>query len=179
MATTGRHRAASSFLWLPVMVSALLGLALGAGITTVAGGSDGAATEPATNPAPAPPPPSTPPSPGLRPAGSIGFAESALGPDGLSVTALPPEKVKGGVRLTIALVNNTGDPITIDTGEVGPHEPRFDGATVPMIITPEKKKLMVGEGYTYQCVIRLPTMDAGQLAFGLGAVTVTGQAAGD
>lgn len=176
MATTGRHHTSSSFLWFPVMVSALLGVTLGAVITTVAGG---AGTEPGTNQAAVPLTTPTPSSTMGHPVGSIRFAEPATGPAGLSLTALPPEKVKGGVRLTIALVNNTGVPITVDTGELGPRNPRFNGAKVPMTMTSAKKKLTAGESYTYQCVIRLPTMDVGQLAFALGAVTVTGQAAGD
>ncbi|MGH3930735.1 MAG: hypothetical protein ACRDTF_12235, partial [Pseudonocardiaceae bacterium] len=121
----------------------------------------------------------TPPSTIANPIRSVGFAESTTGPAGLSLTVLPPEKVKGGVRLTIALVNNTRAPVIVDTAELGPHEPRFDGATVPMTMTPATKKLMPGEGYTYQCVLNLPTMDVGELAFTLGAVTITGQAAGD
>ena len=79
---------------------------------------------------------------------SIGFGEPTTGPADLSLTVLPPEKVKGGVRLTIALVNTTDAPITVDTDELGPHEPRFDGATVPMTMTPATKKLVPGEGYT-------------------------------
>jgi hypothetical protein len=171
--TTGRHRTSSSVLWFPVIVSALVGVTLGSGVTAVAGGSG---TEPVSNQAVAP---FSTPTPSSRPVGSIGFAEPATGPAGLSLTVLPPEKIKGGVRLTIALVNNTGAPITVDTGELGPHDLRFNGATVPMTMTPTKKKLMPDEGYTYQCVIQLPTMDVGQLAFALDAMTVTGQAAGD
>jgi len=176
VATTGRHRASSSVVWLPIMVSALLGVLLGSWVTALA---DGPGTEPITNQAAEPSPTPTPPSTIANPIRSIGFAEPTTGPADLSLTVLPPEKVKGGVRLTIALVNNTGAPVTFDTAELGPHEPRFDGATVPMTMTPATKKLMPGEGYTYQCVVNLPTMDVGELAFILGAVTITGQAAGD
>jgi hypothetical protein len=95
------------------------------------------------------------------------------------LTVLRPEKVKGGVRFTIALANNTDAPIVVNTGKLGPHDPSFNGAPVPVIMTPATKKLMPGEGYTYQCVIKLPTMNVGRLAFGVGPVTVAGQAAGD
>lgn len=95
------------------------------------------------------------------------------------MTVLTPEKVKGGVRLTVALANTTNAAIIVDTGELGPHDPSFNGAPVPMTMTSTTKKLAPGEGYTYQCVIKLPTMDAGQLAVAVGPVTVTGRTAGD
>ncbi len=97
----------------------------------------------------------------------------------MSLTVLRPEKVKGGVRLTIALANTNNIPITVDTGALGPHDPRFNGATVPMTMDSVRKKLVPGEGYTYQCVFTLPTMDVGQLAFVIGPISVSGQAAGD
>ncbi|MGH3915886.1 MAG: hypothetical protein ACRDTC_21130 [Pseudonocardiaceae bacterium] len=176
MATTGRHRAPSSVVWLPVIVSALLGVLLGSWVTAAAGGSEAKPiTYETTAPSPVPGPASTT----ANPVTSIGFAEPAVGPAGLSVTVLPPEKVKGGVRFTIALVNGTAAPITVNTGELGPNAPRFDGATVPMTMTPANKKLMPGEGYTYQCMLRLPTTDVGQLSFTLGTLTVTGRTAGD
>lgn len=176
MATTGRHRAPSSVVWLPVVVSALLGVLLGAWITAATGGSE---AEPITYETTAPSPLPGSASTTTKPVTSIGFAEPAIGPAGLSVTVLSPEKVKGGVRLTIALVNGTAAPITVNTGELGPNAPRFDGATVPMTMNPANKKLMPGEGYTYQCMLRLPTMDVGQLSFTLGALTFTDRAAGD
>lgn len=111
--------------------------------------------------------------------GTVGFAKPATDPAGLSFTVLRPEKVKGGVRFTVALANITGSPITVNTGNLGPHDPRFNGTPVPMTMTPATKKLVPGEGYTYQCVLRLPTMEIGQLEFVLGPVTVAGLAAGD
>lgn len=164
-------------------MSALLGMTLGAGIAAVAWSAPGPAvsstvitqeTAPSSTPATPAPLPTT-----ARAIEPIGFAEPVNGPAGLSVTVLPPEKVKGGVRLTIALANTTDNPITVNTGELGPHDLRFNGAEVPMTMTPTTKKLMPEEGYTYQCVIRLPTMDMGQLALDMGSVTITGQAAGD
>ena len=182
MGATGRHRTSSSVLWIPVIISALIGVTLGSAVTTVAVSDD-------PDPPPAPPPtviqaaaPSSDPAPPPkleRSIRSIGFAEPIIGPNGLSMTVLTPEKVKGGIRVTIALTNDTSSPITVNTGELGPHDVRFDGTTVPMTTPLTKKKLMPGEGYTYQCVLKLPTMDVGQLEFTLGTVTVTGQAAGD
>jgi hypothetical protein len=97
----------------------------------------------------------------------------------MAVTVLRPEKVKGGVRLTIALTNTSDIPIIVDTGGLGPHDPRFNNATVPMTMIPVRKKLVPAEGYTYQCVFKLPTMDVGHLTFTVGSVSVAGQAAGD
>ncbi|MGH8922398.1 MAG: hypothetical protein ACRD0H_29360, partial [Actinomycetes bacterium] len=149
---------------------------LGSWVTTALRGPE---TEPITSQASTPLPTPTPTSANANPVTSIGFAEPTIGPAGLSLTVPPPEKVKGGVRFTIALVNDTGVPVTVDTGELGPNDPRFNGATVPMTMNPTKKKIMPGEGFTYQCVLRLPTMDVGQLSFTFGALTVTGRAAGD
>lgn len=97
----------------------------------------------------------------------------------MSLTVLRPEKVKGGVRVTIALVNTNDIPITVDTGALGPHDPRFNDTAVPMTMTPTLKRLAPGEGYTYQCVFKLPTMDVGRLSFVVGSASITGQAAGD
>lgn len=83
------------------------------------------------------------------------------------------------MRLTVVLANTTDAPIVVDTGELGPHDTRFNGATVPMTMTSATKKIVPGEGYTYQCVIKLPTMDVGQLELTVGPVTVAGRAAGD
>jgi hypothetical protein len=48
-----------------------------------------------------------------------------------------------------------------------------------MTMTPGVKRLAPGEGYTYQCVFKLPTMDVGQLSFVVGTASITGPAAGD
>lgn len=174
--TTGRHRTSSSILWLPVIVSALIGVTFGSGVTAVAMSDP---DPPAITPAAAPSSDPAPPLTLERPVGSIGFSETTIGPDGLSLTVLPPEKVKGGIRLTIALANDTSAPITVNTGDLGPHDVRFNDTTVPMTAPLTKKKLMPGEGYTYQCVLKLPSTNVGQLEFSLGSVTVVGEAAGD
>ncbi|MGH3511889.1 MAG: hypothetical protein ACRDRB_06380 [Pseudonocardiaceae bacterium] len=109
----------------------------------------------------------------------VAFAAPATDAVGMSVTVLRPEKVQGGMRFTIALANTSGIPITVDTGALGPQDPRFNDTTVPMTMTSVRKKLVPGEGYTYQCVFKLPTMDVGQLAFVVGPVSVSGPAAGD
>ncbi|MGH3765266.1 MAG: hypothetical protein ACRDTX_08975 [Pseudonocardiaceae bacterium] len=109
----------------------------------------------------------------------IAFSAPIADAAGMSMTVLRPEKIKGGVRLTIALVNTNDVPITVDTGAVGPHDPRFNNAAVPMTMTPVRKKLVPGEAYTYQCTFKLPTMDVGRLAFIVGTTGVAGQAAGD
>lgn len=179
MGTAGRHRSSSSVLWLPVIVAALIGATLGSGVTAVAVSDPASPAPPAITQAAAPSSDPAPLPTLERPVGSIGFAEPATGADGLSMTVLPPEKIKGGIRLTIALANDTNAPITVNTGELGPHDVRFDGAAVPMNTSLIKKKLMPDEGYTYQCVIKLPTMDFGQLEFTLGPAHVIGQAAGD
>lgn len=186
MCADARHRGPSRGRWLPVVVSALLGAVLGVG---------GTAAVTSGSPAPAAPAPpatsSSAPADGASssaPADSaartaetvpITFAAPATDASGVSLTVLRPEKVKGGVRLTVALANTTNAPIAVDTGKLGPHDQSFNGTAVPLAMTPVKKKLMPGEGYTYQCVITLPTMDVGQLAFKVGTVTVAGQAAGD
>ncbi len=91
---------------------------------------------------------STPP----RPAGTeravdlVAFAAPVTDAAGITMTVLRPEKIKGGVRFTIALVNTNDIPITVDTGALGPHDPQFNGATVPMSMTPVRKKLVPGEG---------------------------------
>jgi hypothetical protein len=107
----------------------------------------------------------------------VAFAAPATDAVGMSVTVLRPEKVQGGVRFTIALANTSGIPITVDTGALGPQDPRFNDTTVPMTMTSVRKKLVPGEGYTYQCVFKLPTMDVGQLTFVVGPVSVSGPAA--
>lgn len=97
----------------------------------------------------------------------------------MSLTVLRPEKIKGGLRLTIALVNTNDIPITIDTGAVGPRDVRFNNVAVPITMTPARKRLAPGEGYTYQCVFKLPTTNTGQLSFVIGMARITGQTAGD
>lgn len=181
MSASGRHRASSSVLLLPVIVSTLIGAVLGAGVVAAA----------ASDPEPDPPAPpviaqavapsdeSASPAAIQRSVESVGFGETATDPTGLTVMVLPPEKVKGGVQLTISLINNSNTPITINTGDLGPHDIRFDGETMPMSMTPAKKKIMPGEGYTYQCGVQLPTMDPGYLELIFDSATVAGQAAGD
>lgn len=120
-----------------------------------------------------------PPAETVRPFERIAFAAPITDPAGLSMMVLPPEKVKGGVRFTISLVNTSHGPITINTGSLGPHEPRFNDSSVPMSMSSVRKKLVPGEGYTYQCVFKLPTMDVGQVEFSVGSMNVAGQAAGD
>ncbi len=184
-----RHRGPSRGRWLPVIVAGLLGVALGAGGMAAATSASGSPAPPATAqpgasssaPAPFSTPSSTAARPAetVRPVGPVTFVETATDAVGTSLTVLRPEKVKGGVRLTIALANTTEAPIVVNTGELGPRDPSFNGAPVPVTMTSARKRLMPGEGYTYQCVIKLPTMDVGQLTFRLGPVTVAGQAAGD
>lgn len=182
MTATARHRRPSPVGWLPVIASAMLGAALALGAVRIASPHSPAphvtpqreTSAAASSPAPAPRPSGT-----LRLVDPVAFAAPVTDAAGMSVTVLRPEKIKGGVRLTIALVNTNNIPITVDTGALGPHDPRFDDATVPMTMTPVLKRLVPGEGYTYQCVFKLPTMDVGQLAFVVGPVSVANQAAGD
>jgi hypothetical protein len=114
----------------------------------------------------------------VRPMDPVAFSLPITDAAGMSLTVLRPEKVKGGVRLTIALVNTNDVPITVDTGAVGPRNPRFNNVAVPMTMTPARKRLAPGEGYTYQCVFKLPTTDAGQLSFIVGMTSITGEATG-
>jgi hypothetical protein len=97
----------------------------------------------------------------------------------MSLTVLRPEKINGGVRLTVALVNTNNIPITVDTGAVGPRDARFNNVAVPVTMTPARKQLAPGEGYTYQAAVKLPTTKTGQLSFVIGMARVTGPAAGD
>ncbi len=183
MATNARHRRPSRGQWIPVIVSGLLGVALGAGGVDIVSPDPGA--QQATTPQQAatvrtPPPPAPAETAALgRTVGPVAFAPPATNAAGMSVTVLRPEKVPGGVRLTIALANANDSPITVDTGALGPRDPRFNGETVPMRMTSARKKLVPGEGYSYQCVIKLPTMDVGRLEFDVGPVSVSGMAAGD
>lgn len=192
MTSTSRHRRPSPRL-LPIVGAAVVGAAVGAGAVAIATPSSptpqprtsagaGPAGKGATNVVPANtasntalPRPAVP----ARPVDPIAFSPPITDAAGMSLTVLRPEKVKGGVRLTIALVNTNDIPINVDTGAVGPHDPRFNGVGVPMAMTPTVKRLVPGEAYTYQCVFKLPTMDVGQLSFIVGTASVTGQAAGD
>lgn len=183
MVTAGRHRRPSPGRWKSLIVAAMVGAALGAGAvaSAVAVATSGSgppaplATPQQVTTSRAPPPPTEI----VRAAGPVTFAQAAVGPKGMSITVLTPEKVKGGVRLTVALANPTKAAIIVDTGELGPHDPSFNGAPVSMTMIATTKRLAPGEGYTYQCVLKLPTMDTGQLAVAVGPVTVTGRAAGD
>jgi hypothetical protein len=192
---------------LPVIGAAVVGAALGAGTVAIASPhaptnqvttpppavADAAAASMApSNTAPANTAPSntvpansgkstkTVPAPAeaVRPMDPVAFSPPITDAAGMSLTVLRPEKVKGGVRLTIALVNTNDVPITVDTAAVGPRNPRFNNVAVPMTMTPARKRLAPGEGYTYQCVFKLPTTDAGQLSFIVGMASITGEAIG-
>lgn len=166
----------------------MLGAAIGAGVTTAvlvprstwastSTSAERAATQSRTA-ASTTTPLSRPPEV-VRVADPAAFAPPFTDAVGMSTTVLRPEKVKGGVRFTIALANTSDVPIMVDTGAMGPHDPRFNDVAVPMNMTPVRKKLVPGEGYVYQCVFKLPNMDAGQVAFSVGQIAITGQAAGD
>jgi hypothetical protein len=182
--SSARHRGGPSpAKRLPIIISALLGAALGAGAVAVASSASPPAKQITTQQAPASTTSSSaaPPRPAeaVRPLDPVAFAAPATDAVGLAVTVLRPEKIKGGVRVTIALANTSTVPVTVDTGALGPNDARFNDAKVPVTMTPVRKKLVPGEGYTYQCVIKLPTMDVGRLAFKVGPVNAAGQAAGD
>lgn len=205
MTTTSRHRRPSPIRLLPVIGAAVVGAALGAGTVAIAGPhaptnqvttppaavADAAAASMApsdtvpSNTAPANTAPSntgkstkTVPAEAVRPMDPVAFSPPITDAAGMSLTVLRPEKVKGGVRLTIALVNTNDVPITVDTTAVGPRNPRFNNVAVPITMTPARKRLAPGEGYTYQCVFKLPTTDAGQLSFIVGMASITGEAIG-
>ena len=181
MTTTSRHRRPASKL-LPVIGAAFVGTAVGAGAVAIAtpspvaagtGPASAVAANTVSSTAALPATAET-----VRPGAPIAFSPPITDAAGMSMTVLRPEKVKGGVRLTVALVNTNDVPISVDTGAVGPRDPRFNGATVRMTMTPALKRLAPGEGYTYQCVFTLPTRDAGQLSFVVGTARITGPAAG-
>ena len=180
MVTSARHRGASSGRWFPVIGSALLGAALGAG-ATAAILMHTAPTQRVTQPpaaasstAPLPRSPEV-----VRVPDPVAFAPPFSDAAGMSLTVLRPEKIKGGVRFTIAVTNTSDAAITVDTGAVGPHDPRFNDVAVPMTMTPVLKKLAPGEGYSYQCVLKLPTVNVGHVAFIIGQVAIAGHTAGD
>lgn len=186
MTTTSRHRRRSPAGWLPVIGAALVGAAVGAGALAVA--SPHSSTQQASGPsgtaaaaaASTVSSDGTLPSPAeARASDPIAFSPPISDAAGMSLTVLRPEKINGGVRLTIALVNTNNIPITVDTGAVGPRDPRFNNVAVPVTMTPARKQLAPGEGYTYQAVVKLPTAKTGQLSFVIGMARVTGPAAGD
>ncbi|HZS21381.1 MAG TPA: hypothetical protein VFA63_10380 [Pseudonocardiaceae bacterium] len=186
MTTTSRHRRRSPVGWLPVIGAALVGAAVGAGALAVAsprspthqpnGPSEAAAaaTASAVSSNGALPSPAE-----ARASNPIAFSPPITDAAGMSLTVLRPEKIKGGVRLTIAVVNINDIPISVDTGAVGPRDARFNNVAVPVTTTPGRKRLAPGEGYTYQAVVKLPTTNTGQLSFVVGMARVTGPAAGD
>lgn len=168
-----RHRAPPRSPW-TLLAAALLGAGLAAAAMLPFLGAPTSASPP---PVPGPPsaiataPPSTP--------GVVSFGEPLTGPDAVQVTALPPKKIKGGVRVSVALLNVGSAAATVSTGAVGPHDPTFRERPVPMSMETTSVRLVPGEGHVYACDITLPDMDSGRLAFGLGPGMVTGSAAGD
>jgi len=108
----------------------------------------------------------------------VGFAEPAVSSTGLAVTALVT-KIKGGVQLTLVAQNRGSQPITVNTGNLGPGAIRFRGAQVPMQLTHETKKLVPGEALVYPCTVRLPDMSPGEMSFTVAGRPISGQAAGD
>jgi hypothetical protein len=180
----GRHRAPPRSWW-SLLAAALVGVALGAWLTallTLPHQPVAAPPPPPTLSAPAPPPPptltgavSTTASQGQ----AVTFGEALTGPDGVQVTALPPHKIKGGVRLAVSAVNMSSAPVTVSTERLGPHEVRFRDRPVEMVKEATTVRLVPGEGYVYTCEVRLPDMSRGRLSFGLGAGTVAGDTAGD
>lgn len=186
MTTISRHRRRPPAGWLPVIGAALVGAAVGAGALAIAsprsstqqanGPSETAAAAAASTVAAN----GTVPSPAeARASDPIAFSLPITDAAGMSLTVLRPEKIKGAVRLTIAVVNTNDMPITVDTGAVGPRDARFNNVAVPVTMIPARKRLVPGEGYTYQAVVKLPTTNTGQLSFVVGMARVTGPAAGD
>src|SRR5262249_2324254 len=148
MGTTARHRGPSPGRWFPVIGAALLGLTLGGGATTAVLMPTSSARhlpQPTAAGSPAAPPPPSPAS--VRVPDPVAFAPPFTDAIGMSLTVLRPEKIKGGVRFTIALANTSDMPITVDTGAMGPQDVRFNDVAVPVAMTPVRKRLMPGEGY--------------------------------
>jgi hypothetical protein len=182
VSTSSRHRRPPTVRFLPIIGAALLGVGVGVGgVTLISHTSPTQQASPQqVAPTPAGPAPSTvPPADTERPFEKIAFAAPVTDAAGISMMVLPPEKIKGGVRFTISLVNTSGIPITVDTGSLGPRAPRFNDAAVPMSMSSVRKTLVPGEGYTYQCVLKLPTVKMGQVEFSVGSMNVAGQAPGD
>jgi len=108
----------------------------------------------------------------------VGFAQPAVTPTGLAVTALIT-KIKGGVMLTFVAQNRGDAALTVNTAILGPGTVTFRGATVPMQMAYQTKKLVPGEALVYPCLVKLPDMNAGDMSFTVGGVPITGRAAGD
>lgn len=168
-------------------MAAVLGVALGAGVTVAATSASDSPAPPVTpeQAAPSSPAPSTSPAPSNSPpepaeavrsvVEPVAFATPVTDASGLSLTVPWPEGITHGVRVTIAVTNPTNAPIMVDTAKLGPLSPSFDGTPVRVSMTPARTKLMPGDGYVYEAVITLPTTDVGQLALKLGQVTIAGQ----
>lgn len=178
MVTTARHRRQSPVWWTTVVLSVALGAALGAGGVLLATSAASRPAPPVTARKVAPPR-----APVARPADTtsnvepVAFAQPTPGPMGMTMELLTPERIPGGLRLTIAVSNPTTAPIMLDTGMMGPPELRFDGAPVYLYTVPMRKTLAPGEGFSWQCTLKLPTSEAGQLTFSLGSVTIAGRVA--
>ncbi|MGH3570214.1 MAG: hypothetical protein ACRDUW_00005 [Pseudonocardiaceae bacterium] len=178
MVTTARHRRRSPAWWITVVVAAALGAAIGGGGVLLATSAASPPAAPVTARKVAPPI-----APAVHPADTtsnvepVAFAQPTPGPLGMTMELLTPERIPGGLRLTIAVSNPTTAPIMLDTGMMGPPELRFNGAPVYLYTVPMRKTLAPGEGYSWQCTLKLPTSDAGQLTFSLGSVTVAGRVA--
>jgi hypothetical protein len=108
----------------------------------------------------------------------VGFAQPAVTPNGLQVMSVLT-KIKGGVDVTLVAQNRGDHSVSVDTASLGPHDLTFRGAPVPVQMTPVTKKLVPGEALVYSCRVKLPDMNAGEMAFTVAGVPVTGQAAGD
>ena len=140
-----------------------------------------ASARPLPGPAPVAAVPASPSLPAPTAAGGVvpvGFAEPAVSSTGLAVTALVT-KIKGGVVLTLVAQNRGSQPITVNTGNLGPGDIRFRGAQVPMEMAHETKKLVPGEALVYPCTVRLPDMSPGEMSFTVAGQPISGQAAGD
>lgn len=181
----GKHRAASRAWW-SLLAAALVGMALGAWLTALVT----LPHQPAAAPSPPPTLSTAAPSPPPTLSGAVSatassqgqavtFGEALTGPDGVQVTALPPRKIRGGVRLAVSAVNMSSAPVTVSTGTLGPHEARFRDQPVDVAMEATTVRLVPGEGYVYTCDVRLPDMSRGRLSFGLGLGTVAGDTAGD
>lgn len=77
---------------------------------------------------------------------------------GLAFTVLMPERMPGGVRLTIALANPTAMPMDVDTAQMGKPALQFNGYARAPYTVPVNKHLAPGEGYTFPCTAPLPAL---------------------
>ncbi|HET9254184.1 MAG TPA: hypothetical protein VFO16_03150 [Pseudonocardiaceae bacterium] len=161
--------------------AALLGLTLGGGATTAVLLMPASSARQLTQPTTAASSPAVPPrAPEIvRVPDPVAFAPPFTDAIGMSLTVLRPEKIKDGVRFTIALANTSKMPMNVDTGALGPHDARFNEAPVPVTMTPVRKRLMPGEGYTYQGTLKLPTTEPGRVTFSISQTLISGQASGD